>query len=161
MTDHLADLRVSGLAVHFREIGDTQMRELPFYNASLEVEAVDFSRFGDDQLIGVLITPWFMNLLLLPLNHAAVDAGRYGKPRSFALPGGEIEFRYGGDEVVGAFWAHSLHSPMQKFTSQVQARSEARMRLTAALKIAQTEGRAISPSRRAFLTGGRSSEWRR
>jgi hypothetical protein len=50
---------------------------------------------------------------------------------------------------------------MQKFTSQVQARSEARMRLTAALKIAQTEGRAISPSRRAFLTGGRSSEGRR
>jgi [NiFe] hydrogenase assembly HybE family chaperone len=161
MNDHLADLRISGLAVHFREIGDTQMRELPFYNASLEVEAVDFSRLGDDQLIGVLITPWFMNLVLLPLNHAAVDADRYGRCRSFALPGGGFDFRYGGDEVVGAFWAHSLHSPMQKFTSQAQARGEARVRLAAAVKSAQTEGRATSPSRRAFLTGGRSSEARR
>jgi [NiFe] hydrogenase assembly HybE family chaperone len=161
MNDHLADLRISGLAVHFREIGDTQMRELPFYNAGLEVEAFEFSRFGDDQLIGVLITPWFMNLLLLPLDYVAVAANRYGKSRSFELPGGGFEFRYGGDDGVGAFWAHSLHSPMQKFTSQAHARGEARMRLAAALKSAQAEGRATSPSRRAFLTGGRSSDGRR
>ncbi len=161
MNDHLADLRISRLAVHFREIGDAQMRELPFYNASLEVEAFDFSRFGDDQLIGVLITPWFMNLVLLPLDYVAVDANRYGKSRSFALPGGGIEFRYGGDEVVGSFWAHSLHSPMHKFASQTHARSEARIRLAEAMQSPQTRPAVPSPGRRAFLTGGGSSDGRR
>jgi [NiFe] hydrogenase assembly HybE family chaperone len=146
--------------VHFREIGDTQMRELPFYNASLEVEAVDFSRFGDDQLIGVLITPWFMNLVILPLECELVDANRYGKSRTFALPGGEFGFLYGGDEVVGAFWAHSLHSPMQKFTSQPHARTEARIRLAEAMQSVQARHAVPSPGRRAFLTGGRSSERR-
>jgi [NiFe] hydrogenase assembly HybE family chaperone len=161
MNDHLADLRISGLAVHFREIGDQQMRDLPFYNASLEVEAFEFSRFGDDQLIGVLITPWFMNLLVVPLEYTPVDANRYGKSRTFALPGGGIEFRYGGDEVVGAFWAHSLHSPMQKFASQAHARSEARIRLAEAMRSPQAKPAVPSPGRRAFLTGARSSDVRR
>src|SRR3546814_9588260 len=55
---HQADLRISSLAIRFRQIGDEQMRELPFYNANLEVEAWDFSAFDPDHLIGVLITPW-------------------------------------------------------------------------------------------------------
>ncbi len=162
MNDHLADLRISGLAVHFRDIGDRQMRDLPFYNANLEVEALGFSPLGARELLGVLITPWFMNLVIVPLDHESVDAHRYGKSRTFALPGGEIGFLYGGDEVVGAIWAHSLHSPMQKFTSQAHARGEARMRLAAALKSSTpAQDRAASPGRRAFLTGGRAPEARR
>lgn len=161
MNAYLADLRISTLAVRFREIGDAQMRDLPFYNANLEVEAFEFSRFDDDRLIGVLITPWFMNLVILPLEHEAIDTARFGKSSAFTLPGGGVEFRYGGDEVVGAFWAHSLHSPMQKFASQAHARTEARARLGAAMNSAPAEGRAASPSRRAFLTGGRSAEARR
>ena len=160
LNNHLADLRISGLAVRFRDIGDRQMRDLPFYNADLEVEAFEFSRYGADHLIGVLITPWFMNLVFLPLEPEMVDTNRYGKSRTLALPGGELRFLYGGDEVVGAFWAHSLHSPMQRFTSQAQARSEARTRLAAVLNVAHLEGRAVNPSRRAFLTGSRSSSAR-
>ena len=161
MNDHLADLRISVLAVHFREIGDRQMRDLPFYNTHLEVEAFGFSPFGDRQLIGVLITPWFMNLAVLPLAAEPVVANRYGQGQMIALPGGERRFLYGGDEAIGAFWSHSLHSPMQKFTSQAHARSEARIRLADAMKPAQAGPAVPSPGRRAFLTGGLSSEARR
>lgn len=155
MTDHLADLRISSLAVRFREIGDTQMRDLPCYNAKLEVEAWGFGAFADDSLIGVLITPWFMNLLVLPLRFEPVHASRYGQSRAILLPSGERRFVYGGDERVGAFWAHSLYSPMQKFGSPAQARSEAQARLAAALKRPPAEPAAPSPGRRAFLMGAR------
>jgi [NiFe] hydrogenase assembly HybE family chaperone len=157
MNDHSADLRITGLAVRFRDIGDRQMRDLPFYNTNLEVEAFGFSPFGDRQLIGVLITPWFMNLIVLPLAAEPVVANRYGQGQMITLPGGERGFLYGGDEVIGAFWAHSLHSPMQKFASQTHARSEARIRLAEAMQRAQAEPAVPNPGRRAFLGGGRSS----
>lgn len=156
MNDHSAELRVSGLAVHFREIGDAQMRDLPFYNAHLQVEAWGFAPLAPDSLLGVLITPWFMNLIVLPRDLEPVQPHRYGHSRTIALPGGERKFLYGGDEGIGAFWAHSLHSPMQKFASPAHARGEARACLAQALKSPVAAAAAPSPSRRAFLMGARA-----
>lgn len=152
MNAHAIDLRISGLAVCFRQIGDEQMRELPFYNPQLEVEAWDFCEFDEDNLIGVLITPWFMNLVLLPLQAEPVDANRYGESRRVALPGGERVFLYGGDPAVGALWAHSLHSPMQQFGTQTQARTEARLRLAQVLTHDERSPQALrNPGRRALF----------
>lgn len=157
MNDHLADLRVSGLAAHFREIGDTRMRDLPFYNANLEVEAWGFSPMADDRLMGVLITPWFMNLVVLPLGLEPLQPHRFGQSQMIPLPSGERKFLYSGDEGIGAFWAHSLHSPMQKFASPAHARGEARARLAEALKSPPAVPAAASPGRRAFLLGARAT----
>lgn len=152
MNAHQADLRISGLAVRFRQIGDEQMRDLPFYNPNLEVEAWDFSAFDDASLIGVLITPWFMNLMVLPLEHEPIDSNRYGASRMMVLAGGERRFLYGGDPAVGAFWAHSLHSPMQKFSSQAHARTEARLLLAQALTRDERAPSALcNPGRRALF----------
>lgn len=155
MSGHLADLRITELAVHFRQRGDTQMRDLPFYNDKLEVEAIEFRPFGADQLVGVLITPWFMNILIVPLSHEPAAMARYGEARNIPLPGATLPFRYGGDETIGAYWGHSLHSPMLKFASQAQAISEARQQLARALTAPQPAPVAASMSRRAFLTGAR------
>lgn len=157
MTDHFADLRISSLAVHFREIADTRMRDLPFYNAHLEVEAWGFAPFADDSLLGVLITPWFMNLVVLPLTPEPVEASRYGQSRSIALPAGARKFLYSGDEATGAFWAHSLHSPMQRFASPAHARGEAKARLAEVLKHPLVEPAPPSRGRRAFLLGARAT----
>lgn len=154
MNEHEANLRVSGLAVRFRQIGDERMRDLPFYNPALVVEAWDFSGFDDDSLIGVLITPWFMNLIVLPLVPEPIVANRYGESRMIALPSGEKQFLYGGDPEVGAFWAHSLHSPMHKFSSQMQARAEARLRLVQALTRHEPAPESpCNPGRRDLLSG--------
>ena len=119
---------VDDLVARFREIGETQMRDLPLYNDKLDVEAVGFEPIGE-QWIGVLITPWFMNVMLLPREPVAVDMNAMGRPSHETLPSGETTFIWGGDEVTGMYKALSLHSPMETFKVQGQARAEARLRL--------------------------------
>jgi len=150
--------RVTALEERFREIGET-MSDMPFYNPKVAVEAWGFRPFGERELIGVLITPWFMNLVLLPVDIKPVDPNSYGKATKRALPGGERLFLYGGDDAVGVLWAVSLHSPMDIFVSQAQAVAEARVRLNEALMPPQEEPEAATAagrklSRRALLSGG-------
>jgi [NiFe] hydrogenase assembly HybE family chaperone len=153
MSAHSDELRVSALAVRFREIGEQQMRGLPLFNPALEVEARDFLPYDPQSLIGVLITPWFMNLLLLPRDPEPIDSRAFGSSRVVALPGGERVFRYGGDEVIGVLWSYPLHSPMQRFASQLQARSEARLRLAQLMTAPEPVSAPENPGRRAFLGG--------
>lgn len=78
MSKEQMDGRVAELVARFRDIGETQMRGLPLYNDRTEVEAVDFAPFGDGW-IGVLITPWFMNVVLLPRDKIEIDMTLMGK----------------------------------------------------------------------------------
>ena len=49
-----------------------RMQGLPIVNPELSVEAVGFEPFEAHEL-GVLISPWFMNLVLLPADEALFD----------------------------------------------------------------------------------------
>lgn len=148
--------RVRALEARFAEIAET-MADLPVYNGALTVEAWGFGPYDEGTLIGVLITPWFMNLVLLPEAPEPIDPNRYGEASKVALPGGEWQVLYGGDEAVGAFRAASLHSPMDVFVDQAQARAEARLRLAEALTPPEPEqdeatgGKTLS--RRSILSG--------
>jgi [NiFe] hydrogenase assembly HybE family chaperone len=144
--------RSEALAARFREIAAT-VRDLPFYNERLAVEAIDFRPFGDG-ILGVLVTPWFMNLMLLPEPQGiTVDWNRVGQKRLVQLPRGPREFRYAGDEVLGEYWSHSLHSPMSAFNDPAQARHAARAALAALLAPeAAAAGAPQRPDRRAFLS---------
>lgn len=124
--------RIAELVAQFRQIGATQMRDLPIYNACLDVEAVGFQALGKDW-VGVLITPWFMSAILLPSNKIALDNGTLGKTSLEVLPSATRAFMSGGIETVGCYKSLSIHSPMGIFTSQEDARHEARVRLTALL----------------------------
>lgn len=121
--------RIRELVERFREIGETSMRDLPLYNPDLEVESVGF-RTLEDQWVGVLITPWFMNLLRLPKQKARMDMARIGRKAKATLPSGEHQLMQGGDEVIGSYESLSLHSPMSAFKTQEAAREEAIRRLT-------------------------------
>ena len=71
--------RVAQLEQVFANIGATRMHGVPVLNKALRVQALGFEIVdrdggpdgydgGDAQvLLGILITPWFMNLLRLPL----------------------------------------------------------------------------------------------
>lgn len=150
MTD---DPRVAALVEAYRG-ADATMRDLPIYNRALTVEALGFRALDDSTLAGILIAPWFMNLVLLPLHAEPIVPARYGEGRTVALPAGERRFRYAGDTAIGAIWTAALHSPMDVFTSQAQARAEARLRIAEAMQPPSPARETLAcPGRRAFFGG--------
>jgi [NiFe] hydrogenase assembly HybE family chaperone len=124
--------RIAELVAQFRQIGATQMQDLPIYNACLDVEAVGFQALGECW-VGVLITPWFMSAILLPSNKTTLSSGTLGRTSLEVLPSATLAFMSGEIETVGGYKSRSLHSPMCAFTSQENARHEARVRLAALL----------------------------
>lgn len=158
--------RVAQLVEEFREIGASQMRDLPIFNAALDVEAVDFQALGDEW-IGVLITPWFMSVIVLPQDRTPLDIAAIGRKSQQALPAGSFDFVHGGVDRAGGYKSLPLHSPMGAFSHQQTARLEARARLIGLLtppaqsppdaaKQEATRQSAAVPARRAFLLGQRS-----
>ena len=149
--------RVKALIERFQSI-DAAMRDLPLYNGKLAIKAIGFGTFGDDALLGVLLTPWFMNLMLLPIAPAPLAMADVGKAVLVELPAGKRAFVTGGDEVIGLYRAHSLHSPVLNFTLPGQAQAEARRMLTllmtpAAESAATNGSRPHGIDRRALLFG--------
>lgn len=171
--------RVAALVARFETIGREVMRELPIYNPALEVEAIGFRAFDAGEAggeaagadgrgwLGVLITPWFMNAILLPEQPRPIDWSRVGRSVEVALPAGPRAMMIGAEEAIGTYLMLSLHSPMDQFKHQPQARSEAMRQILAlttppAEPEPEREGPAEPPpaeakvaSRRSFLAGGR------
>ena len=69
------------------------MRELPIYNPALQVAAIGF-RAREDQAFGVVVTPWFMNLVRVPLDRPGCEWPQ-GTAVAHALPAGALEFTVG------------------------------------------------------------------
>jgi [NiFe] hydrogenase assembly HybE family chaperone len=148
--------RVTAFVEHFRRV-DAGMRELPIYNDKIAIETLGFRPFGETELLGVVLTPWFMNLMLLPIKPVPMAMAEIGKIISVELPGGARKFVVGGEETVGLYRAHSLHSPVLTFTLPGQAVAEARRLLAllmtppAAPPAAIGNGNAPGINRRTML----------
>lgn len=167
--------RVAALVARFETIGREVMRELPIYNPALEVEAIGFRAFreggprdepgsGTEGWLGVLVTPWFMNAILLPERPEPIDWSRVGQSVEVALPAGPRAMMIGAEEVIGSYLMLSLHSPMDQFKHQPQARSEALRQILALTtpppepEPAPGEPAPVQPalaSRRSFLAARR------
>lgn len=148
------------LAAHFRDIADTRMRGLPFLNPRLDVEAVGFAVqvAGEDAtsgVLGILITPWFMNLMWLAPALSAPLA--QGASREHFFGGQRLTFIGAVDEAFGAYQSCSLFSPMFEFADQAAARATAEQVLTL-LRDPPKEEEPQQPalSRRALLFGRRT-----
>lgn len=74
---------VSSIANAYRGV-DARMRSLAIYNHRLGVEAVGFRRLGD-VLAGVIVTPWFLSVIVHGL--AVPERGSV----DVALPGGRFQ----------------------------------------------------------------------
>ena len=112
--------RVTTLVEHFEHIYLKHVRGLPIVNAALAVEAVGF-REHEGHEIGALITPWFMNLVLLPGGEDWADQGQ-GESVSIALPGGALDFTLSRDDGLGTYLTAVLFRTVVDFPSQDIAR---------------------------------------
>lgn len=147
------EARLGELVGHFRSLAEG-MNDLPLYNHEVVVEAVDFLPFGD-MGFGVLVTPWFMSAIFLPLEPVVYEPDRVGEWSRVPLPTGERAFQLSGDEVIGMYWAHSLLSPLNGISSHGAALEKAREELERLLTLppdAKPEPRAQA-SRRTTLFG--------
>lgn len=113
------DNPAEALETLFRHIQQTRMAGIPLLNPALDVQAVGFRQWENDWL-GVLITPWFMNLMLLPAE--AQSAGlAVGAKLPVTFPGRAYTFMVNELEEIGRCLTHSLYSPMFMFTQQADA----------------------------------------
>ncbi|MEO5338591.1 MAG: [NiFe]-hydrogenase assembly chaperone HybE [Magnetospirillum sp. WYHS-4] len=134
--------RIAALVERFRAIGEANMKTLPIYNDRIEVEAVGFAPVAEG-VLGALITPWFLNLMLLPAMPRPWEPGRIGAKRTVGLPGGDLAFTVAGDEVVGYYESYSIRSPMQGVNGNVAARFLAEAALAKALTPPKPEDSAL------------------
>jgi len=153
----------------------TSMRDLPFVNPALSVEAIGFRRHGcgDRSLadpstgshpgdwIGAIITPWLVGLLLLPGGGILWSDRRPGDRCHIEFPIGPIEFiaDYEAEADLPAYQYCPLFAPPSSFASQTAAQAAATAALTALLTatgVHDDPGRQPAAgqresSRRAFL----------
>ncbi len=133
----------------FAQVQVTRMQDLPFLNAALRVEAVGF-RVWEGRYLGILITPWFMNLLLLPQDPAQWRHVRYGDSIAYELPAGVFEFISACESQLPDYQMCSLFSPMFEFGDQAGARATAIAALDALFSTetragAQGPGTSLAP----------------
>ncbi|SHG77849.1 [NiFe]-hydrogenase assembly chaperone HybE [Marivita hallyeonensis] len=108
------------LAADFTEIWNAKMKDVPIVNKLLHVQAVGF-RMHEGRPLGVLISPWFMNLIQLPGKDETWDDLTPGEKELIAFPSGAYEFIHNTREQTGGYKACSLFSPMGDFNTQAQA----------------------------------------
>ena len=112
--------KTDALVTDFTEVWHAKMRDVPMVNKLLHVQVVGFQSYQGRPL-GVLISPWFMNLILLPMDGEDWSDLRPGAKEHIVFPSGEYEFIHNTREMVGGYKACSLFSPMAEFRSQQQA----------------------------------------
>lgn len=119
----------------FRSIAETRMDGVPILNPELSVEVVGLQEWKE-QWFCVLITPWFMNMLLLPMkaDDTAWQTLRTGETVRQVLPSGSFPFIVGEEEGLGTYQSCSLFSPMFEFTAQDQAVETARAAIAEVMK---------------------------
>ena len=104
----------------------TRMDGLAFVNPALGVEAIGFAPWQGHWL-GVLLTPWFMNLIVTPRDVATWPSLKAGEKRCYQFPAGAYEFIVARDDVAGEYQMCSLFSPLLQFDDQETARLVARL----------------------------------
>jgi [NiFe] hydrogenase assembly HybE family chaperone len=97
-----------------------KVKGLPIYNPTLAVEAVGF-RAHEGRHAGVMVTPWFMNLTVLPApadQSVWVDGGTV----RLAFPSGAYDFLVTRVQDVGLVGTCPLFATMVDFTDHEAAR---------------------------------------
>lgn len=144
------------VAAIFRRIQTERMADLPLLNPALEVATVGFARHGDDWR-GVLVTPWCIDLLLLPAVADWPVPGPHERVfRQYAA--GNFAFLPNHEDGLGDYLICALIHDMKQFPDQDAALMTAQACLIA-LDLAPGQPPADpaapgSPARRKFLNLG-------
>jgi [NiFe] hydrogenase assembly HybE family chaperone len=144
----------------FRRIQAERMEGVPILNKRLGVEAVGVRAWNGAWLVG-MVTPWFINLMLLPEDAALAEAWaglKLGLNVTHGFPSGGLEFLVGEEASIGRYMMCSLFSPVLEFADHEAAHLAAEAALEALFAESEPEPEAASSSAtlsRRGLFGGR------
>ncbi len=122
----------------FLQIAATRMRDMPLCNPALRVVAYGFRTWRNDT-VGILITPWCMNLICLPGPNSPWQPAFSGSPHSLPLPSGEYDFLGAEEDAIGTYLSSSLFSPMFEFADMAQAKAVADAVLAEVFAVAEPQ----------------------
>ena len=142
----------AALRRRYVDILRTQMSDVPVLNTGLRVEALGFRPWSEHWL-GVLVTPWFMNLVLFPRVPERWHAIAERESRHYVLPAGVFEFIGSHDAVLGDFQSCSLFSPMFEFATHEGARDTALQALEALFDEANRQAVDVPTAQTAAAAG--------
>jgi len=97
-----------------------RMEGLNFVNPAIDVEAVAFAPW-ESHWLGAMVTPWCINLMLLPRDTSAWTSLPQGRKLRYAFPAGEYEFISSRDDAVGEYQMCSLISPVLELPDHATA----------------------------------------
>ena len=107
----------NALTAAFERVHRERMAGLPILQPGLSVAVIGARRWRQDWL-GMLLTPWCMNLVIVPGSESAVVSGPFGSKQLIEFPAGKFEFIASDEAEIGTFAACSMFSPMQTFADQ-------------------------------------------
>lgn len=109
------------LAAHYESLWQEGEQEMAEINPVLAVEAVGFIRYEGDWL-GVVITPWFLRLFMLPGGGSLWGEIPVGQRRYVSLPAETMQFVADEAPQLGAFQYSTLLEPTSLITDMNSAR---------------------------------------
>jgi [NiFe] hydrogenase assembly HybE family chaperone len=142
---------VAELVRHFEHIYVEHMQDLPIVNPRVQVEAIGFQDYEGHEL-GVLVTPWFMNLVLLPGGDEWCESAQ-GDTETINFPSGPIDFTTSRDDVLGTYLTAVLFRSVSDLPDQSMVRALAEQVMKDLFAPVRSE-RTLS--RRELLTGLRN-----
>lgn len=112
----------SRIEAMYRQVWETSMHDMPFVNNALVVSAIGFRRHEGDW-VGAVVTPWFLNLFVLPGGGQLWSDMASGDRVRIAFPVGALEFiaDYHPDGDVPAYQYCPLFAPVTQFVNQESA----------------------------------------
>jgi [NiFe] hydrogenase assembly HybE family chaperone len=132
------------LTAAFAKIHAERMHGVPILNPRLAVEVID-TRLWNGEWLSLLVTPWFINLMLLPATAEQAEAWQsraLGSSVPHRFPAGRFDFLVGEETGLGRYQMCSLFSPVLEFEDQEAARLAGQAALEALFDASLDDDRA-------------------
>jgi len=126
MSDNPAKAISTKLETVFQRIYTQRMSDMPMVNNKLQVHAIDF-QLWNGHFIGVLSTPWFMNLILLPGDDTDWSDQHELSSQTHTFPSDRYEFITAYEPELDQYQMCSLFSPMFAFADDETAVQTAKL----------------------------------